>query len=81
VVSRQEIVGLLPPQLQLIPGVSGSRGAHLQADPALDLADSGDRITQVSRWLCQIAADAGLTGMERLITQLQGAGGRVRATG
>jgi Putative DNA-binding domain len=69
VVSREEIAGLLPAQLQLIPGVSGSRGAHLQADPALDLADFGDRAKQVNRWLCQIAADAGLTGMERLVRQ------------
>ncbi len=69
IVSREEIAGLLPPQLHPIPGVSGSRGAHLQADPVLDLADCGDRAEQVSRWLCQIALDAGLTGMERLVGQ------------
>jgi hypothetical protein len=69
IVSNGEIADLLPPQLHPIPGVSGSRGAHLQTDPALDLADSGDRDKQVNRWLCQIAADAGLTGMERLVGQ------------
>jgi hypothetical protein len=46
---------------------AGSRGAHLRADPALALADPDDRATQVTRWLCQIAADAGLMGMERLV--------------
>jgi hypothetical protein len=65
VVSGQEIARFLPP-LQPIPGATGSRGAHLRADPALSLADPGDRATQATRWLCQIAADAGLAGMERL---------------
>jgi len=66
IVSGQEIAGFLPP-LQPIAGATGSHGAHLRADPALALADPDDRATQVTRWLCQIAADAGLTGMERLI--------------
>ena len=69
-VSSHEIAGFLPPQLQPIPGATGSRGAHLQADPALTLADPDDRAQQVTRWLCQIAADAGLIGMESLVTQL-----------
>jgi hypothetical protein len=69
-VSSQEIAGFLPPQLRPIPGAAGSQGAHLQADPALSLADPEDRAQQVTRWLCQIAADAGLTGMESLVTQL-----------
>jgi len=68
-VSDDEIAGFLPPQLQPITGATGSRGAHLQADPALTLADPADRAQQVTRWLCQIAADAGLTGMERLVAQ------------
>lgn len=67
-VSDEEIAGFLPPQLQPITGAGGSRGAHLQADPALTLADPADRAQQVTRWLCQIAADAGLTGMERLVS-------------
>jgi hypothetical protein len=57
---------LLPPNLWEIPGATGSHGAHLRADPALSLADPEDRARQVIRWLCQIAADAGLSGMERL---------------
>jgi hypothetical protein len=69
-ISNREIVGFLPPQLRPIPDASGSHGAHLQADPALSLADPEDRARQVTRWLCQIAADAGLTGMENLVTQL-----------
>jgi hypothetical protein len=69
-VSNREIAGFLPPQLRPIPDASGSHGAHLQADPSLSLADSVDRARQVTRWLCQIAADAGLTGMESLVTQL-----------
>jgi Putative DNA-binding domain len=72
-VSSREIAGFLPPQLRPIPGATGSRGAHLQADPALSLADPEDRAQQVIRWLCQIAADAGLTGMESLVTQLPAA--------
>ena len=70
IVSNPEIARFLPPQLQPIPEASGSHGAHLQADPALSLANPEDRARQVNRWLCQIAADAGLTGMERLVAQL-----------
>ncbi len=65
--SSREIAGFLPPQLQPIPGAAGSRGAHVQADPALALADLEDRARQVARWLCQIATDAGLSGMETLL--------------
>jgi hypothetical protein len=65
IVSSQEIAGLLPP-LPPVPGATGSHGAHLRADPALTLSDPDDRATQAIRWLRQIAADAGLTGMERL---------------
>ena len=70
IVSSREIAGFLPPQLRPIAGATGSRGAHLQADPALSLADPEDRAQQVTRWLCQIAADAGLAGMEALVTHL-----------
>jgi hypothetical protein len=66
IVSGHEIAGFLPP-LQPVAGATGSRGAHLRADPALDLADPDDRAVQATRWLCQIAADAGLIGMERLV--------------
>ena len=38
-VSSREIAGFLPSQLQPIAGATGSRGAHVQADPALSLAD------------------------------------------
>jgi hypothetical protein len=72
-VSSREIAGFLPPQLQLIPGAGGSRGAHVRADPALAPADPEDRIRQVARWLCQIATDAGLGGMESLLSQLTSA--------
>jgi len=53
--------------LKLIPDAGDSRGAHLLADPALDLSDDHDRREQVRRWLIQIALDAGLTGMERIL--------------
>jgi hypothetical protein len=66
IASVQDFAGFLPP-LQPIPGATGSRGAHLRADPVLALADPDDRAMQVIRWLCQMAADAGLTGMERLV--------------
>ena len=42
-------------------------GAHVLADPAIDLADPGERRAQVDRWLEQIALDAGLTGMQRIV--------------
>ena len=66
-VSSREIAGFLPQQLQPIPGAAGSRGAHVQADPALALTDPEERARQVARWLCQIATDAGLSGMESLL--------------
>jgi hypothetical protein len=69
-VSNREIAGFLPPHLRPIPDASGSHGAHLQTDPALSMADPEDRARQVTRWLCQIAADAGLSGMEHLTAQL-----------
>lgn len=69
-ISDHENVGFLPAQLRPITGAGGSRGAYLQADPALDLADPADRARQATRWICQIAQDAGLTGMESLAAQL-----------
>jgi len=60
-VSSREIAGFLPPRLLSIPEAVGSQGAHLRANPALSLADLENRAQQVTRWLCQIAADAGLT--------------------
>ena len=65
-VSEREIAGFLPP-LPSIPGAGGARGSHLRADPALSLSEPVDRAMQVRRWLCQIAADAELTGMEELM--------------
>lgn len=57
-----DVTGLKP-----VPGAGYSGGAHLLADPALDLADGGDRVQQVNLWLLQIALDAGLTGMEKAL--------------
>jgi hypothetical protein len=65
-VSNGEIARLLPPNLLEVPGATGSHGAYLRADLALSVADPEDRARQVIRWLCQITADAGLSGMERL---------------
>lgn len=56
--------------LRAIPDAGGSRGAHLLADPARDLADDDDRREQVSAWLTHIALDAGLEGMEDLLHRL-----------
>jgi hypothetical protein len=63
VVSGEDIA--LPP-LREIPGATGSRGAHLRARPGPDPVRTRRPARQVIRWLCQIAADAGLSGMERL---------------
>jgi hypothetical protein len=65
VVTGREIAEFLPP-LRPIPDATGSHGAHLRADPALSLNDPADRAAQTIRWIRQIAADAGLAGMERL---------------
>lgn len=56
--------------LQPIVDAGVSRGTHLLADPALDLAADGDRQTQVIAWLIQAAQDAGLLGMEQVLRQL-----------
>jgi Putative DNA-binding domain len=71
VTSSREITSFLPPQLRPIPGAARSRGAHVRADPELNLADPRDRAEQVTRWLTRIAADAGVTGMQALAAQLQ----------
>jgi hypothetical protein len=60
-----ETTGLRP-----IPDAGVSRGAHLLADPALDLSDPTDRQEQVGAWLVQLALDAGLLGMEQLLERL-----------
>ena len=62
---------LLPAELTPIPDTGTSYGAHMLADPALDLNDGSERAEQVDLWLCQIAADAGLRGMEDLIARWQ----------
>jgi len=49
-----------------------SHGAHMLADPALDLSEPGERARQADRWLIQMAADAGLTGMEQLVSEMRG---------
>ncbi|MFI5489199.1 helix-turn-helix domain-containing protein [Micromonospora echinaurantiaca] len=57
-------------RLRLIPEAGTSRGAHLLADPARDLAAVDDRSAQVKDWLVQIALDAGLLGMQQLLDSL-----------
>ncbi|WP_035838854.1 ATP-binding protein [Kitasatospora azatica] len=60
--------------LTAVPDAGTSRGAHLLADPAHDLADPTQRWTQVLQWLEQITLDGGLTGAERLLQHLPGPG-------
>lgn len=50
-----------------IPDAGRSYGAHLLADPAHDLGSQAERRLQIDSWLQQIALDAGLRGMERLL--------------
>jgi hypothetical protein len=73
IVSGPPMPDLLPPQLRPISGAGVSHGAHMQADPVLDLSDPADRAEQIDRWLFQIGADAGLVGMERLVTEIHAA--------
>jgi hypothetical protein len=72
IVSGPPITDLLPPQLSAIPGTGVSHGAHMLADPALDLANAAERTSQVDQRLCQMAIDAGRLGMERLINRWRG---------
>jgi hypothetical protein len=56
--------------LRPIPGAGVSMGAHLLADPARDLSDIDERRAQVMDWLTQIALDAGLRGMQKLLQDI-----------
>jgi hypothetical protein len=67
IISRQPMVHLLSTGLERIPEAGISYGAHLLADPGLDLADPESRREQVNAWLVETAMDAGLTGMEKLL--------------
>jgi hypothetical protein len=69
IVSGPPITDLLPQELTAIPGTGVSHGAHMLADPALDLSDATERASQIDQWLGQMAIDAGRLGMERLINQ------------
>lgn|GEM_PF-2306039 len=54
--------------LRPIPDAGTSRGARLLTKPARDLSDDVDRRDQVAEWMIQIALDAGLRGMEAVIS-------------
>lgn len=53
-----------------IPGAGTSHGADLVTDPGLDLREPDRRDEQIAHWLEQIALDAGLSGMQRLLERL-----------
>jgi hypothetical protein len=57
-------------ELVRIPDSDTSDGADVVAHPALDPHESAQRAAQVDLWLEQIARDAGLSGMQRLLDQL-----------
>jgi hypothetical protein len=59
---------LQPAGLVPIPGAGQSHGANLLANPTLDLADPRERELQLDDWLQQIALDAGLSGMESVLS-------------
>jgi hypothetical protein len=59
---------LRPEGLQQIPGAGPSHGANLLTNPTLDLTETTERQAQLKDWLQQIALDAGLSGMENLLT-------------
>lgn len=54
-------------ELKPIQDAGGSHGAHLLANPARDLASPEERHAQTADWLVQIALDAGLTGMQKMV--------------
>lgn len=70
---------LLPAELPPIRDGGVSHGAHMLADPALDLSEPSERAEQVDRWLIQMAADAGLLGMEQLVSKMRGDAARLSA--
>ena len=72
VVSEPPMPELLPAHLSPIRDGGVSHGTHMLADPALDLSDPADRGEQANRWLIQMAADAGLLGMEQLVSKMRG---------
>jgi hypothetical protein len=47
-----------------------SQGAHLVANPTYDLSTPAERDRQIDDWMQHIALDAGLRGMETLLTEL-----------
>jgi hypothetical protein len=72
VVSGPPLPDLLPAGLFVIRDGGVSHGAHMLADPALDLSEPAERGEQADRWLIQMAADAGLLGMEHLVSEMRG---------
>ena len=74
VVSGPPMSELLPP-LSPVRGGGESHGAHMLADPALDLSDPAERAEQVDRWLSQMGSDAGLLGMDDLVAKMRGRAG------
>ena len=79
VVSGPPLPELLPADLFAIRDGGVSYGASMLADPALDLSDPADRAEQADRWLIQMAADAGLLGMEHLVSKMRGDAARLSA--
>jgi len=69
--SGPQMPDLLPAELRPIPDTGASYGAHMLADPALDLSDPNERSEQVDLWLNQMCADAGLMGMEELVADMR----------
>jgi len=68
IVSTRQIRDVLAQEgLSPIPSAGASTGAHMTADPALDLADPEVRHEQVKTWLVQLAMDAGLAGAEAAV--------------
>jgi hypothetical protein len=71
IVSGPRMPELLPAGLSPIRGGGVSHGAHMLADPALDLSNPAERGEQVDRWLNQMGSDAGLFGMEQLVAKMR----------
>jgi hypothetical protein len=64
--------------LMIIPNCSRIGGFH---NPALDVSEPAEHAEQVERWLIQMAADAGLTGMEQLVSEMRSKVARLCASG
>jgi hypothetical protein len=63
----EEVLNLY--SLRPIEGAGTSFGAHMPANPSVDLGNPSERHQQIDDWLQQMARDSGFLGMERVLEE------------